>query len=106
MQRTKDGILQEAPDVIYRDEIGTLYENYNFMISRIHTLLRENYQMGRELKSAEYKALQSQINPHFLYNTLDMISWLDVYKRQSPSVYVVSLVALKVEPSIPYLQIS
>lgn len=85
MQRTKDGILQEAPDVIYRDEIGTLYENYNFMISRIHTLLRENYQMGRELKSAEYKALQSQINPHFLYNTLDMISWLS-YQNKSAQI--------------------
>ena len=37
--------------------------------------------MGRELKSAEYKALQSQINPHFLYNTLDMISWLSYQKK-------------------------
>lgn len=81
MQQTKDGILKEVPDIIYKDEIGTLYENYNFMITRIHTLLHENYQMGRELKSAEYKALQSQINPHFLYNTLDMISWLSYQKK-------------------------
>lgn len=81
MQQTKDGILKEVPDMIYKDEIGTLTENYNFMIARIHTLLHENYQMGRELKSAEYKALQSQINPHFLYNTLDMISWLSYQQK-------------------------
>lgn len=76
MQKTKDGALVEVPAVIYKDEIGALYENYNFMISRIRNLLGENYKMGIELKSAEFKALQSQINPHFLYNTLDMISWL------------------------------
>lgn len=81
MQQTKDGLLKEVPDMIYKDEIGTLTENYNFMIARIHTLLHENYQMGRELKSAEYKALQSQINPHFLYNTLDMISWLSYQQK-------------------------
>lgn len=76
MQKTKDGSLEEVTEVYYKDEIGILYENYNFMISRIRNLLNENYMMGIELKSAEFKALQSQINPHFLYNTLDTIIWL------------------------------
>lgn len=66
----------DAP--VYKDEIGILYQNYNDMIGRIKRLLKENYNMGRDLKSAEYKALQSQINPHFLYNTLDMISWFSI----------------------------
>lgn len=66
----------DAP--VYKDEIGILYQNYNDMIGRIKQLLKENYNMGRDLKSAEYKALQSQINPHFLYNTLDMISWFSL----------------------------
>lgn len=69
----------EAP--VYRDEIGLLYQNYNGMISRIKELLKQNYNMGRDLKSAEYKALQSQINPHFLYNTLDMIRWFSLQGR-------------------------
>lgn len=58
------------------DEIGVLYDNFNKMIERTADLMDEQYKMGRELKSAELKALQSQINPHFLYNTLDMINWL------------------------------
>mgnify|MGYP002553956681 CR=1 FL=1 len=93
MQQTKDGILKEVPDIIYKDEIGTLYENYNFMITRIHTLLHENYQMGRELKSAEYKALQSQINPHFLYNTLDSIIWMIQGGEYKGAEQMVSLLA-------------
>ena len=68
-----------APD--YKDEIGLLYRNYNQMIVRIRQLLRENYNIGRNLKNAEYKALQSQINPHFLYNTLDMISWFSLQQK-------------------------
>lgn len=88
MQQTKDGLLTEVPDTIYSDEIGTLYGNYNFMISKIRTLLSENYKMGRDLKNAEYKALQSQINPHFLYNTLDMISWLS-YQHKSEEITAV-----------------
>lgn len=85
MQKTKDGSLEEVTEVYYKDEIGILYENYNFMISRIRNLLNENYMMGIELKSAEFKALQSQINPHFLYNTLDMISWLS-YQNKSEEI--------------------
>ena len=85
MQRATGGELVEVPDIIYKDEIGILYENYNFMISRIRSLISKNYQMGIELKSAEYKALQSQINPHFLYNTLDMISWLS-YQNKSEEI--------------------
>lgn len=58
------------------DEIGILYDNYNTMIERVSDLMEQQYQMGQKLKSAELKALQSQINPHFLYNTLDTINWL------------------------------
>lgn len=46
------------------------------MIRRIRKLLEEQYQLGQEKKEAELMALQSQINPHFLYNTLDMINWM------------------------------
>lgn len=85
MQKNRLGTLVEVPGTIYRDEIGMLYESYNFMISEIHRLMNENQTMERELKSAEYEALQSQINPHFLYNTLDMISWLS-YQNKSAEI--------------------
>lgn len=85
MAQTRDGDLTPVTGEIYADEIGSLYENYNYMLNRIRQLLRENYDMGLELKSAEYKALQSQINPHFLYNTLDMIIWLS-YENKTEEI--------------------
>lgn len=59
-----------------KDEIGELIEDYNFMIKKMAVLIEEQYKTGKEVKNAELKALQSQINPHFLYNTLDMINWM------------------------------
>ena len=85
MAQTRDGELTPVTGEIYDDEIGSLYENYNYMLNRIRQLLRENYDMGLELKSAEYKALQAQINPHFLYNTLDMIIWLS-YENKTEEI--------------------
>jgi len=56
------------------DEIGELMEDFNYMISKINILVDEKYKMGIDIKSSELKALQAQINPHFLYNTLEMIN--------------------------------
>lgn len=59
-----------------KDEIGELIRTYNYMIEKISSMNMEQYKLGQEVKSAELKALQSQINPHFLYNTLDLINWM------------------------------
>lgn len=59
-----------------RDEIGDLIETYNYMVAEITNLSEEQIRSASELRTAEFKALQAQINPHFLYNTLDMINWL------------------------------
>ncbi|WP_405152312.1 sensor histidine kinase [Paenibacillus sp. FSL K6-0108] len=59
-----------------RDEFGELIENYNYMVHKIGGLLEEQFRSGQEIKSAELKALQAQINPHFLYNTLDLMKWM------------------------------
>lgn len=58
------------------DEIGVLQKNFNRMIKNIKTLIKEKYQAEINKKNAELRALQAQINPHFLYNTLDMICWM------------------------------
>ncbi|MGG1520085.1 sensor histidine kinase [Paenibacillus oryzisoli] len=58
-----------------RDEIGQLTNRFGQMITNINTLIEEVYQSKITQKEAELKALQTQINPHFLYNTLSIINW-------------------------------
>lgn len=56
------------------DEVGMLANNFNSMLTEIKDLIRENYQIELKQKEAELYALQSQINPHFMYNTLETIA--------------------------------
>ena len=67
------------------DELGELISNYNYMIAKMSVLVDEQYKSGKAVKNAELKALQSQINPHFLYNTLDMINWM-AYKNMNSEI--------------------
>jgi two-component system, sensor histidine kinase YesM len=57
------------------DEFGYLYKSYNMMVQKIKTLIQELYEEKLLKQAAEIKILQKQINPHFLYNTLDSINW-------------------------------
>lgn len=59
-----------------KDEIGELTESFNYMLDEINTLIRQVYQEKIAQKNAEVQALQAQINPHFLYNTLDSVNWM------------------------------
>ncbi|ASA20127.1 sensor histidine kinase [Paenibacillus donghaensis] len=65
-----------APAIQQMDEVGLLQRTFRLMIARINTLIKENYANQLVIKETEFKALQAQINPHFLYNTLDSIHWL------------------------------
>lgn len=75
-RKSEEGKLVKVKEDFSLDEIGVLSRSYNSMIDRIDYLLKEQFRIGEEIKDAQLKALQAQINPHFLYNTLEMISWM------------------------------
>lgn len=66
------------PITTEEDEIEEIYHNFNDMVQEVQRLMPEHYQLGKEVKMAEVRALQAQINQHFLYNTLDLINWISM----------------------------
>lgn len=74
-QFADDGKMDVTVTSGARDEVGIMIRSFGKMVQRIHKLIDENYKNKIDLKEFEIKALQAQINPHFLYNTLSMINW-------------------------------
>ncbi|MHA0856819.1 sensor histidine kinase [Paenibacillus sp. CMAA1364] len=66
--------------VTSHDEIGVLQSHLNRMSDNMKNLIQEKYKMETEKKTAQLQALHAQINPHFLYNTLDLIHWMAIEK--------------------------
>ena len=76
MQSVRFGIPTHLDTKGGTDEIGELIVTYNYMTDQLDQLMVQQEQAARDLRLSEFKALQAQINPHFLYNTLDMINWM------------------------------
>ena len=75
--RIKDGETQlRVQPVGWSQELTTLGTEFNEMLDRMQVMAQEELQHKMLVERTEYKMLQAQINPHFLYNTLDMISWM------------------------------
>lgn len=77
------GKLNSFLDSNPRDELWDLEQGYNEMVVRINDLLEKNRMEQEKKRELELTALQAQINPHFLYNTLDAIGWIAVMKGQN-----------------------
>lgn len=63
------------PETENLDEIGELFRGFSNMTRQLNLLIEEKYKSGKAVKAAQLQALRAQINPHFLYNTLDLINW-------------------------------
>lgn len=76
MKKVRQGppVPMESPQV--HDEIGDLIDTYNYMTRKMNELIQKQAKASEDLRIAEFNSLQAQINPHFLYNTMDMINWL------------------------------
>ena len=79
-------IIQSSQD----DEIGVLTKQFNYMLTKISILMDSQYALGKQIKELELKSLQAQINPHFLYNTLDLIKWRAIEHNDTETEELVS----------------
>lgn len=82
------------------DEVGNLTASFNTMTVRLHTLVAQNAEKQEHLHKAEFRALQAQIKPHFLYNTLDSISGLARMGRAAEAVRLVDALTVFFKTSL------
>ena len=76
MRRVENNCLKVRVEDGGNDELHYLAERFNAMVAQIQRLLSETIRIEASKREAEIRVLEEQINPHFLYNTLDMISWM------------------------------
>jgi len=79
--------------VEHNDEISSLMISFNKMVARNRTLIKEVYQEKVSKKEAEMRALQAQINPHFLYNTMDTINWMALKYKARDIMHMTQLLS-------------
>lgn len=101
MAKVQEGDFSKADvEVSAENEIGSLTKSFNVMTYRIQELMEQNVHEQEEKRKSELKALQSQINPHFLYNTLDSIIWMAESKRNEEVVLMTASLARLLRQSI------
>ncbi len=76
MRSIRDGNINIKMPIGSRDEFGELAESFNLMTDRMHDLIERVYKSQITEKESALKALEAQINPHFLYNSLSTLSWM------------------------------
>ncbi len=93
MKLVENGDFSIQLDVKGEDEVKKLSKSFNMMVVRIKHLMEEVIREQEEKRKSEFKALQAQINPHFLYNTLDSIIWMNENQKYEGVTTMVAALA-------------
>lgn len=93
MQAVEQGRFDISVDVQSNNEIGALAKDFNIMVAQIRELMRRNAEEQEQKRKSELLALQNQITPHFLYNTLDSVIWMAEGRQYANVVTTVSALA-------------
>ncbi len=83
MRRIQEGDLTAKAKIKTNDEIGHLGQVFNQMTTEMQTLIEQYYHDKLSQQESELKAMQAQISPHFLYNSLDSVYWMLVVKGET-----------------------
>ncbi|SER50668.1 two-component system, sensor histidine kinase YesM [Gracilibacillus ureilyticus] len=109
MRKVKDQRFEIIEGKMYRDEIGVLTSEFNRMTRKIKDLINDVYivriqkqELELEKKDAQLKALQSQINPHFLFNVLETIRMRSVLKNEMETADIIKYLAQLLRTSISW----
>ncbi|WP_141505390.1 cache domain-containing sensor histidine kinase [Paenibacillus luteus] len=100
MKQVEKGNFDIQTEIGQMNEIGQLGRSFNLMVSRTKFLMEETIQNQENKRKSELLLLQSQINPHFLYNTLDSIVWMAEQKQHEEVVLMTSALAKLFRASI------
>ncbi|WP_180270771.1 cache domain-containing sensor histidine kinase [Sporanaerobium hydrogeniformans] len=101
MKKSELGDFEAAEiEIVEKNEIGTLGKTFNNMNQKIHQLIKEKILAEKLKRKSELKALHAQINPHFLYNTLESIVWMSEGGKNKEVVKMTSELAKLLRQSI------
>ncbi|NOV01143.1 cache domain-containing sensor histidine kinase [Paenibacillus planticolens] len=93
MKQVEKGDFSIRSEFRSENEIGQLGQTFNIMVGRIKDLMNQIIQNEESKRKSEMKLLEAQINPHFLYNTLDSIIWMAERKKHDEVVQMTSSLA-------------